>query len=195
LGETRESSGRARAAVYSVFALIAAIVWSLSGSLSGSLSSSKTPSVSPTQGARAADARAAGAQPAAQSSRATADEAQAEPASDAAAAEPAKGPEPGEHPHPITPAHERIFRENNLVGALNLAVDLEDATKLRELVAQYRAEYPEDAHRLQAGYALIADCLAQLDSQTRERAQRFWETQISSQTRRYVRRYCLERKL
>lgn len=97
------------------------------------------------------------------------------------------------HPHPITPAHERIYRENNLVGALNLAVDLEDARRIREVLGQYKAEYPEDAHRLQQGYAIIADCLDQLDDATRERARHFWSTQIRSQTRRYVRRYCLER--
>jgi hypothetical protein len=97
------------------------------------------------------------------------------------------------HPHPITPAHQRIYRENNLVGALNLAVDLEDARRIREVLGQYESEYPEDAHRLQQGYAIIADCLEQLDDATRERAQRFWSTEIRSQTRRYVRRYCLER--
>jgi hypothetical protein len=97
------------------------------------------------------------------------------------------------HPHPITKAHERIFRENALVGALNLAVDLADPVQLRDLVAQYRAEFPEDDNRLQGGYALIADCLEHLDAATRERAQHFWQTEIRSQTRRYVRRYCLER--
>jgi len=113
----------------------------------------------------------------------------------ARASEPAESHEPGEHPHPISAAHERIFRENNLIGALNLAVDLEDAIEIRELLAQYRAEYPEDEHRLQVGYALIAECLERLDASTRERAQRFWNTEIRSQTRRYVRRYCLEREL
>jgi hypothetical protein len=120
----------------------------------------------------------------------------------------AEAHEPGTHPHPISAAHQRIFRENNLIGALNLAVDLEDAIELRELLAQYRAEYPEDEHRLQVGYALIAECLERLDAATpgsapalrggaslRERAQRFWDTEIRSQTRRYVRRYCLEREL
>jgi hypothetical protein len=97
------------------------------------------------------------------------------------------------HPHPITPAHERIYRENNLVGALNAAVDRQDARRIREVLARYAAEYPEDAHRLQEGYAIIAACLEQLDDETRERAQRFWSTEIRSQTRRYVRRYCLER--
>jgi hypothetical protein len=105
----------------------------------------------------------------------------------------AKAPDEPKHPHPITPAHERIYRENNLVAALNLGVDLEDPSRIRKALAAYRAEYPEDAHRLQEGYAIIADCLEQLDDATRERAQRFWSTQIRSQTRRYVRRYCLER--
>ncbi len=96
------------------------------------------------------------------------------------------------HPHPITTAHERIFRENNLVGALNLAVDLKDAPRIRELVAEYRQDYPEDAHRLQEGYALIGDCLENLDAETRARARHFWQTEIRSQTRRYVRRHCLD---
>ena len=113
----------------------------------------------------------------------------------ASAPEPESEHAPGEHPHPITPAHERIFRENNLVAALNLALDLEDAPRLRELVAQYRAEFPEDEYRLQEGYALIADCLEKLDAAARDRAQRFWDTEIRSQTRRYVRRYCLDREL
>ena len=102
-------------------------------------------------------------------------------------------PEGPMHPHPMTAAHERIYRENNLVGALNLAVDLEDALRIRELVAQYRAEYPEDDNRLQDGYEIIADCLDRSDEATHARARRFWETEIRSQTRRYVRRYCLER--
>jgi hypothetical protein len=102
-------------------------------------------------------------------------------------------PEGPMHPHPITAAHARIFRENNVVAALNLAVDLGDPLRLRELVAQYRAEYPEDDNRLQDGYAIIADCLDRPDPEIRARAQHFWETEIRSQTRRYVRRYCLDR--
>ena len=102
-------------------------------------------------------------------------------------------PEGPLHPHPITKAHERIFRENNLVGALNLAVDLEDPVRIREVLATYRAEYPEDDHRLQGGYEVIADCLDRPGDASRARAQDYWETQIRSQNRRYVRRYCLER--
>lgn len=96
------------------------------------------------------------------------------------------------HPHPITAAHERIYRENSLVGALDRAVDLEDPGRIRELVAEYQRQYPEDVYRLQRGYVIIADCLERLDAAVRARAREFWETEIRSQNRRYVRRHCLD---
>src|SRR6187431_712864 len=61
-------------------------------------------------------------------------------------------------PHPITPTRLRIYRENNLIGAMNQAMDLGRHQKLRELNAQYREEYPEDDHELAQAYELIADC-------------------------------------
>ncbi|MDD9971254.1 MAG: hypothetical protein OXR73_33755 [Myxococcales bacterium] len=98
------------------------------------------------------------------------------------------------HPHPITATHERIFRENNLVGALNAAVDFADASRIRQTLQVYRAEYPEDTYVLQEGYEIIAACLDDPSAATRARAEAFWNTQIRSQTRRYVRRYCLAPK-
>lgn len=95
-------------------------------------------------------------------------------------------------PHPITPQHERIFHENNLIGDLNGAMDVKDAAGLRTLLKQYRDEYPEDAHVLQDGYELIADCLEYPGSATRAVAQRYYDEQRDSGLRRYVRRYCLE---
>lgn len=95
-------------------------------------------------------------------------------------------------PHPITPAHVRIFRENNLIGRLNSAMDLGDFGELRRLNQQYRSQYPEDAHELQEPYALIADCQEQRSAPARERAQRYWSEHRSSTLRRYLRRYCLE---
>jgi len=95
-------------------------------------------------------------------------------------------------PHPITPQHARIFRENNLIGDLNGAMDALDASGLRRLVAQYRDEYPEDAHVLQDGYELIASCLEALTPETRRAAQRYYDAQLDSGLRRYVRRHCLE---
>jgi hypothetical protein len=94
------------------------------------------------------------------------------------------------HPHPITPQHERIFRENNLVGALNHAMDRRDAARLRELNAQYRQEYPEDAQVLQEGYELIADCIERPTQSTEQAGRRFWQEQRASSLRRYVRRHC-----
>jgi hypothetical protein len=102
----------------------------------------------------------------------------------------AKGPV---HPHPITPAHQRIYRENSLLHALNGAMDINDAAGMRRLLERYREDYPEDANELQEGYALIADCLEQPDAATLERARSYYANEIASPLRRYVRRHCFER--
>jgi hypothetical protein len=96
------------------------------------------------------------------------------------------------HPHPHTPAHERIYRENHLLGQLSGAMDQQDLDGLRHLLRQYREEFPEDSHRLQDGYALIADCLEAPSPATRARAERHWREQRGSTLRRYVRRHCLD---
>jgi hypothetical protein len=95
-------------------------------------------------------------------------------------------------PHPITPQHERIFRENDLIGQLNGAMDVGDAAGLRHLLRQYRDEYPEDSHVLQDGYELIASCLEHPGPEARAVAQRYYDTQLDSGLRRYIRRHCLE---
>jgi hypothetical protein len=97
------------------------------------------------------------------------------------------------HPHPITAAHRRIYRENDLLHALNGALDAKDAAGMRRLLERYREDYPEDANELQEGYALIADCLEQPDPATVERAQAYYASETASTLRRYVRRHCLER--
>lgn len=102
-------------------------------------------------------------------------------------------PEPTEegHPHPHSPEHERIFRENNVIGQLNGAMDIGDFIGMRRLNAEYRKDYPEDDHLLQEGYDIIADCLEELTDERKARARRFWQTERGSQLRRYVRRHCL----
>ncbi len=95
------------------------------------------------------------------------------------------------HPHPITPAHRRLFRENALLAELNGAVDGSDAAGLRRLAERYRAEFPEDAQQLQAGYFLIADCLDGAGVDTRARAERYFAEERASLLRRYVQRHCL----
>jgi hypothetical protein len=99
-----------------------------------------------------------------------------------------------EHPHPITPAHLRIFRENNLIGALNGAMDVKDPHGMRRLLAQYRSEYPEDPHGLQEGYEIVADCLGNPGEASAAAAQKYYDTKTASSLRRYVRRHCFEKR-
>lgn len=96
------------------------------------------------------------------------------------------------HPHPITPAHARIFRENELLASLNGAVDIASASALRALNQKYRAEYPEDDHAVQSGYDLITDCLEQRNAATRARAEQYFREERGSVLRRYVKRHCLD---
>lgn len=98
----------------------------------------------------------------------------------------------GMRPHAITPTHERIYRENNLIGNLNGAMDVKDGPGLRQLLKQYRDEYPEDAHVLQDGYELIANCLEHPSADNSAIAQRYYDEQLDSGLRRYIRRHCLE---
>jgi hypothetical protein len=97
------------------------------------------------------------------------------------------------HPHPITPQHERIYRENNLSFSLDGAVEAEDVSGIRRLLAVYRQEFPEDSLVLQQGYQIIADCLERPGEATRAAAQRFYDTELASALRRHVRRHCLDK--
>jgi hypothetical protein len=45
---------------------------------------------------------------------------------------------------------------------------------------------------LQDGYELIANCLEKPGYATRAAAQRYYDEQLDSGLRRYIRRYCLE---
>ena len=96
------------------------------------------------------------------------------------------------HPHPLTEQHQRIFRENQLIGALDGAMDVKDGPGLRRLLLQYRQEYPEDPSALQAGYEVIADCLEHPGPAARAAAQRYDDIERGSTLRRFVARHCLE---
>src|SRR5262245_5431372 len=104
----------------------------------------------------------------------------------------ARIPEGPVHPHPITPQHQRIFAENQLVGALNGAMDVKDVPAMRRMLEQYRREYPEDDNILQDGYAVIADCLEHPGGAARAAAQRWIEGHNGSILKRFVNRHCLE---
>jgi hypothetical protein len=96
------------------------------------------------------------------------------------------------HPHPITPKHVRIFEENALLFQLNEAMDGGEAPRLRALLTQYRLQYPDDPHDMQAGYTLIADCIEHPNDDTRAAAQRYYDTETASTLRRFVMRHCLD---
>lgn len=95
-------------------------------------------------------------------------------------------------PHPITPEHDRIFRENQLIGALYGAMDVQDGPGVRKLADQYRNEFPDDPNQLQEGYDVIADCLEHPGTASAAAGLQYDEAQRGSILRRFVRRYCLE---
>ena len=95
------------------------------------------------------------------------------------------------HPHPITSAHIRIQRENNLLGALDGAMDVKDGAGMRRLLQQYRNEFPEDTNELQQGYRIIADCLEYPGPNSTAAGQRYYDRERGSTLRRFVARHCL----
>ena len=95
------------------------------------------------------------------------------------------------HPHPIDSAHMRIQRENNLLGALDGAMDVNDGAGMRRLLQQYRNEFPEDANELQEGYRVIADCLEYPGPASTAAGQRYYDRERGSTLRRFVARHCL----
>lgn len=95
-------------------------------------------------------------------------------------------------PHPITPEHVRIQRENHLIQEMNDAMDLKDGPKLREIVGRYRTESFEDVDKLAEGYEIIANCLEHPGPASRAAAQAFWDRERGSIIRRHLHRHCLE---
>ena len=99
-----------------------------------------------------------------------------------------------EHPHPITPEHERIFAENRTIQALNDSMARRDVRKMRELLSEYRKLDPQDVEATQAGYAVIADCIEYPGPGSLTAAGHFYDTQRHSPLRRFVRRICFENR-
>jgi hypothetical protein len=99
---------------------------------------------------------------------------------------------PGMPSHPITPEHERIARENSLIQQMNDAMDLKDGARLRKLVGDHAAEFPEDANQLREGYEIVADCLEHPGPATTRAGERFFEAERGSTLRRFVKRHCID---
>lgn len=96
------------------------------------------------------------------------------------------------HPHPITPAHRRIFAENRIAFALDDATDAKDIAEMRRLLEQYRREFPEDQWMLQGGYAVILECLEHPGPASRAAAERWLDQNNGSTVKRSVLRDCIQ---
>jgi len=96
------------------------------------------------------------------------------------------------HAHPITPTHERIFAENRIAFALDDATDAKDVGAMKQLLAQYRREFPEDQWQLQSGYAVIIDCLEHPGPDSRRSAERWLDQNNGSTVKRSVLRNCID---
>jgi len=100
---------------------------------------------------------------------------------------------PGQvHPHPISPRHQRIFAENRIAFALDDATDAQDVAVMKELLAQYRRDFPDDQWELQGGYAVIIDCLEHPGPESRRAAERWLDQNNGSTVKRSVLRNCIE---
>lgn len=115
----------------------------------------------------------------------------APPAPPAPAPAPPDEPDALEHPHPITPQHVRIQRENQMIGAMNDAMDLGDGARLRKILNEYREEFPEDPSQLQEGYRIIAECLERPGPAATAAGQRYYDVERGSTLRLFVGRHCL----
>jgi hypothetical protein len=93
--------------------------------------------------------------------------------------------------------HEHMRYTQQLLGALNDALDQSDPVRMRDLIDRYDEAEPDDTQQLREGYERIADCLQARDAQartdTRANAQRYYDQARASTLRRSVRRHCLER--
>jgi hypothetical protein len=96
------------------------------------------------------------------------------------------------HPHPISAQHQRLFAENRIAFALDDATDAKDVAVMKDLLAQYRRDFPEDRWQLQDGYAVIIDCLEHPGPDSRRSAERWLDQNNGSTVKRSVLRNCIE---
>jgi hypothetical protein len=96
------------------------------------------------------------------------------------------------HPHPISAQHQRIFAENRIAFALDDATDAKDVAVMKDLLARYRREFPDDQWQLQDGYAVIIDCLEHPGPGSRQAAERWLDQNNGSTVKRSVLRNCIE---
>jgi len=96
------------------------------------------------------------------------------------------------HPHPISAQHQRLFAENRIAFALDDATDAKDVAVMKDLLARYRREFPEDQWQLQDGYAVIIECLEHPGPDSRRAADRWLDQNNGSTVKRSVLRNCID---
>jgi hypothetical protein len=96
------------------------------------------------------------------------------------------------HPHRITEARRRQFAEIRVAAAIDDAMDAKDVPAMKQLLAQYRRDFPEDLGELQSGYAIVIDCLEHPGRESRAAAERWIDSHNGSTIKRAVLRHCVE---
>jgi hypothetical protein len=96
------------------------------------------------------------------------------------------------HPHRVTEQHRRNFEEIRIAAAIDDAMDAKDVPVMKELLEQYRRDFPEDSGDLQSGYAIVIDCFERPGPETRAAADRWIDHHNGSTIKRAVLRHCIE---
>jgi hypothetical protein len=113
-----------------------------------------------------------------------------------AAAEPETAARPGRdhhaHPHPITPDHERLYRDVDLLQEADEAIKTGEYARARVLLAQHHRELAGMSAVEEEGLLLLADCAEHGRAEDVERVRSFYEEHTDSSVRRRLRRACLE---
>jgi hypothetical protein len=96
-------------------------------------------------------------------------------------------------PHPLTEEHLRRQQEVTEISQAYEALEARDFARARQLVREHRTTSVGRHHDdIDEGLSLLADCMERPGSDTRGRAQRFYDEATYSTTRRRVKRWCLD---
>jgi hypothetical protein len=93
-------------------------------------------------------------------------------------------------PQQISPDHQRIRREGEILGTASDAVDLGDAGKLRLMAKTYRAQNFEGAEEIASGYEIIAECLDHPGPISKAPAKYYDDNHRASILRPFLRKAC-----
>lgn len=113
-------------------------------------------------------------------------------AEESAPAQPASDETPDRTPHPLTPDHERLYRDVDLLHAADQAIEAGRFAEARALLAQHHRELPGMSVVEEEGLWLLTDCAELRSAANVSRVQAFYDQHSASTVRRRLRRACLE---